>query len=60
METVQELCKEYSLQDILNMDETALNWKRTPDRTLATKSYAGSKKGKDQERQRPYHDRADQ
>ena len=36
MEAVRQLCKEYELRNILNMDETGLNWKRTPDRTLAT------------------------
>ena len=29
------------------MDETSLNWKRTPDRTLVTKSYSRTKKSKD-------------
>ena len=29
------------------MDETGLNWKRTPDRTFVTKSYGGTKKSKD-------------
>ena len=29
------------------MDETGLNWKRTPDRTLVTKSYSSTKKSKD-------------
>ena len=38
MEAVRQLCKEYELCNILNMDETGLNWKRTPDRTLATQS----------------------
>ena len=47
MELVRQLCKEYELRDILNMDETGLNWKRTPDRTLATKSLSGTKKSKD-------------
>jgi hypothetical protein len=47
MEAVRKLCKEYALKDILNMDETGLNWKRTPDRTLATKSHSGTKKSKD-------------
>jgi hypothetical protein len=47
MEQLQLLCTEYREQDILNMDETGLNWKRTPDRTLATKSYSGTKKSKD-------------
>ena len=29
------------------MDETGLNQKRTPNRTLATKSHSGTKKSKD-------------
>ena len=29
------------------MDETSLNQKRTPDRTLTTKSYSRTKKSKD-------------
>jgi hypothetical protein len=29
------------------MDETGLNWKRTPDRTLVTKSHSRTKKSKD-------------
>ena len=29
------------------MDETGLNWKRTPDRTLVTQSYSRTKKSKD-------------
>jgi hypothetical protein len=29
------------------MDETGLNWKRTPDRTLATQSHSRTKKSKD-------------
>jgi hypothetical protein len=47
MEAVRQLCKEYELCNILNMDETGLNWKRTPGRTLATQSYSGTKKSKD-------------
>ena len=47
MERVRQLCTEYEEKDILNIDETGLNWKRTPDRTLATKSYSGTKKSKD-------------
>ena len=47
MEELRYLCTQYKLQDILNMDETGLNWKRTPDRTLATKSHHGTKKSKD-------------
>ena len=48
MEHLRQLCKEYNLCDILNIDETGLNWKRTPDRTLATQAYSGTKKSKDQ------------
>jgi hypothetical protein len=47
MEHVRQLCTKYEERDILNMDETGLNWKRTPDRTLATKSHSGTKKSKD-------------
>ena len=47
MEEVRGLCTEYKLCDILNIDETGLNWKRTPDRTLVTKSHSGTKKSKD-------------
>ena len=47
MERVRLLCAEYELRDVFNIDETGLNWKRTPDRTLATKSYSGTKKSKD-------------
>jgi hypothetical protein len=47
MEELRRLCTQYELRDILNMDETGLNWKRTPDRTLATKSHSGTKKSKD-------------
>jgi hypothetical protein len=47
MERLRQLCKEYESRNILNMDETGMNWKRTPDRTLATKAYAGTKKSKD-------------
>jgi hypothetical protein len=47
MEAVRQLCKQYLLKNILNMDETGLNWKRTPDHTLATTSHSGTKKSKD-------------
>ena len=47
MERLRQLYKEYNLRDILNMDETGLNWKRTPDRTLAIQAYSGTKKSKD-------------
>ena len=41
------LCLEYDPNDILNMDETGLFWKMSPDRTLATKAASGGKKSKD-------------
>ena len=47
MEELRLLCAKYEARNILNMDETGLNWKRTPDRTLATKSHSGTKKSKD-------------
>jgi hypothetical protein len=47
MADVRTLCKEYPLKDIYNMDETGLNWRRSPDRTLATKAMSGTKKSKD-------------
>jgi hypothetical protein len=47
MEALRQLCKEYEPCNILNMDETGLQWKRTPDRTLATQPYNGTKKSKD-------------
>jgi hypothetical protein len=42
-----QLCTEYEPRNILNMDETGLYWRRTPDRTLATKATSGTKKSKD-------------
>ena len=47
IEEVRRLCTQYELRDILNIDETGLNWKRTPDHTLVTKPYSGTKKSKD-------------
>lgn len=47
MEAVCQLCTQYELRNVLNMDETGLNWKRTPNRTLATKASSGMKKSKD-------------
>src|ERR1700710_2609554 len=47
MEALRNLCDTYDLNDILNMDETALYWKMTPSRTLATKAQSGGKKNKD-------------
>lgn len=47
MDDLRTLCTEYEHRNILNMDETGLNWKSSPNRTLATKSRAGGKKAKD-------------
>jgi hypothetical protein len=47
MEYIRQLCSEYHEDDILNMDETGLFWKLTPDRTLATQAGSGGKKSKD-------------
>jgi hypothetical protein len=47
MEELRRLYTQYELRDTLNMDETGLNWKRTPNCTLATKSHSGTKKSKD-------------
>lgn len=47
MEAVRQLCTEYELCDVFNMDETGLNWRRTPDRMLATAATAGTKRSSD-------------
>ena len=47
IEAVRQLCKEYKLRNILSIDETGLNQKRTPDRTLVTQPYNRTKKSKD-------------
>ena len=47
MEKVRLLVLEYDPNDILNMDETGLFWKFTPNCTLATKARSGGKKSKD-------------
>jgi hypothetical protein len=47
MKALRQLCKEYELCNILNINETGLNWKRTPDYTLVTQSYSKTKKSKD-------------
>ena len=47
MNDLRTLCLEYDLNDILNMDETGLFWKMSPDRILATKAASGGKKSKD-------------
>jgi DDE superfamily endonuclease/Tc5 transposase DNA-binding domain/Fission yeast centromere protein N-terminal domain len=47
MQNLRRLVIEYDPDDILNMDETGLFWKLTPDRTLATQAGSGGKKSKD-------------
>ena len=47
MNGVRELCSQYERRNILNMDETGLNWKQSPNRTLATQPQSGSKQNKD-------------
>ena len=47
MEYIRQLCSEYHEDDILNIDETGLFQKLTPDRTLATQAGSGGKKSKD-------------
>jgi hypothetical protein len=47
MEYIQQLCSEYHKDDILNIDETSLFWKLTPNRTLTTQARSGGKKSKD-------------
>jgi len=47
MEEDRELASTYALSDILNMDETGLYWKLSPNRTLATEVASGGTKSKD-------------
>jgi hypothetical protein len=47
MEKVRTLATAYDPCNVLNMDETGLFWKLTPDRTLATMPGSGGKKSKD-------------
>jgi hypothetical protein len=47
IEDIRVLCTEYDTRDILNINETGLNWKRIPDRILVKKPYSGTKKSKD-------------
>ena len=47
---IEKICRlviKYDLDDVLNMDETGLFWKLTPDCTLAIKAGSGGKKSKD-------------
>ena len=47
VQTITEELKDYNLEDIYNIDETALFYKLEPDKTLATKNVKGSKRCKD-------------
>lgn len=44
MNDLRLLCSEYHPNDVLSMDETALFWKMSPDRTLATKAASGERR----------------
>ena len=45
--TLQNLLKEYQLEDIFNCDETGLFWKMKPIRTISNGPVAGTKQSKD-------------
>jgi hypothetical protein len=47
MEENRKLTSEYPPNDVLNMDESGLFWKLSPNKTLATESGSGGKKTKD-------------
>jgi hypothetical protein len=47
MDDVRAVCATYTRKNTFNMDETGLNWKATPNRSLATEATAGGKKSKD-------------
>ncbi|TQS37547.1 hypothetical protein Golomagni_01974 [Golovinomyces magnicellulatus] len=47
MDIIRLLAFQYGPYNTLNMDETNMFWKLTPDRTLATKAGSGGKKSKD-------------
>jgi hypothetical protein len=47
MEKVRALAATYDPCNVLNMDETSLFWKLTPNRTLTTMPGSGGKKSKD-------------
>jgi hypothetical protein len=48
LKNLRAITAEYRMRDIYNLDQTALFWKRTPERSLATISAPGLKvqKGK--------------
>jgi hypothetical protein len=44
MKALKTICGEYQEEDIYNMDETGLFWRRSPSRGLSTQSRRGIKK----------------
>ncbi|GES93748.1 tigger transposable element-derived protein 6-like [Rhizophagus clarus] len=46
-EELQDLIREYSLNDVFNCDETGLYWKIEPKRTISNKPVSGRKQSKD-------------
>jgi DDE superfamily endonuclease/Fission yeast centromere protein N-terminal domain/Tc5 transposase DNA-binding domain len=47
IEDLRTLTAEYEPRNVLNMDETGLFWKQSPNRTLAIEAQSGGKKSKD-------------
>ena len=47
LKEIREICDLYTLKDIFNMDETALNYKASPDSSLSSQSISGGKIKKD-------------
>ncbi len=43
MDILREFLKDYDARDIYNMDETGLDWKTAPDRSLSSQKDSGSK-----------------
>ena len=47
MENIQSILMDYERQDIYNMDETGLFWRRSPNCTLSTTAEPGIKQSKE-------------
>jgi hypothetical protein len=47
LEEIRKICDLYPLQDIFNMDETALNYKASPDSSLSSQFIPGGKVNKE-------------
>ena len=43
MVTVREIVSNYAPRDVFNCDETGLQWRKVPDRSLSTRRLAGRK-----------------